>query len=239
MSSSHSDENLSPSRSLRTGQAVDDMVAVLSEEIVSGQWPPGSRLPAQHIARRFSVSRTPVREALSQLCAMGLAESRPHRGVITAQISQSGLLAMFEAMAELEACCARLSAQRMTLAERHQLSAMHEGSRDLRIATRSDEYAAFNDEFHSFIYQGSKSDYLIELTLSTRARLAPFRHTQFRVARRPAHSFAEHSEIVAAISAGDAERAAEAVRRHVLSVAHVSSDYVAARSRTRESPCAD
>ncbi|KEZ79253.1 GntR family transcriptional regulator [Salinisphaera hydrothermalis] len=237
MSSSHSEEDPLPTRSLRTGQAVEHMVAVLSEEIVSGQWPPGSRLPAQQIAQRFSVSRTPVREALSQLCAMGLAESRPHRGVITAQVSQADLLAMFEAMAELEAACARLSAQRMTLAERHQLSAMHEGSRDLRASTRSSEYAVFNDAFHSLIYQGSKSDYLIELTLSTRARLAPFRHTQFRVARRPEHSFAEHSEIVAAISAGDAERAAQAVRQHVLSVAHVSSDYVAARSRTGESPC--
>src|SRR6187200_2956055 len=78
----------------------------------------GSALDETDIARRFSVSRTPVREALRQLVASGLVESRAHRGAVVAQPSLDRLTEMFEAMAELEAICAGLAAERMPAADR-------------------------------------------------------------------------------------------------------------------------
>ena len=54
----------------------------LADEIVRGVLAPGSALDETDIARRFSVSRTPVREALRQLVASGLVESRAHRGAV-------------------------------------------------------------------------------------------------------------------------------------------------------------
>lgn len=212
---------------------MDAMVTALSEEIVSGDWPPGTRLSARSIAERFGVSRTPVREAFGHLFAMGLVERRPNRGVVTACISESQLLSMFEAMAELEAACAGLCAQRMTLEERHALVTLHDASRGLAEQPDSAAYTGFNDEFHSRLYAGSRSDYLIELTRTTRTRLAPFRHTQFRVSHRPERSFAEHAAIVEAIVAGDAREAAEAARRHVLSVGSVSREFVETHARHR------
>src|SRR2546423_14488159 len=52
----------------------------LADEIVRGALPPGASLDETDIARRFKVSRTPVREALRQLVASGLVEARAHRG---------------------------------------------------------------------------------------------------------------------------------------------------------------
>src|SRR6059058_5461074 len=100
--------------------------------------PPGA-LPAEpavpldetDIARRFSVSRTPVREALRQLVASGLVEARAHRGAVVAQPSFERLTGMFEAMAELEALCAGLAAERMSATERHGLETIHEELRML------------------------------------------------------------------------------------------------------------
>ncbi len=80
----------------------------LADEIVRGALPPGSALDETDIARRFSVSRTPVREALRQLVASGLVEARAHRGAVVAQPSIERLSGMFEAMAELEALVRRL-----------------------------------------------------------------------------------------------------------------------------------
>ncbi|WP_106477898.1 GntR family transcriptional regulator [Phytohalomonas tamaricis] len=216
---------------VREGTTVDDMVRILSEEIVSGQWPPETRLSAKSIADRFGVSRTPVREAFGHLFAMGLVERRPNRGVVTACISESRLLSMFEAMAELEASCAGLCAQRMTLEERRALSVLHESSRTLSHSHSPQAYTDFNDDFHSRLYEGSRSAYLIELTRATRARLQPFRHTQFQVSHRPERSFIEHEAIVDAIVAGDAVGAAEAARRHVLSVGTVSQTFVESHAR--------
>ncbi len=73
----------------------------LADEIVRGALAPGAALDETELARRFQVSRTPVREAIRQLAASGLIVSRPHRGSIVAQPSHEHLIGMFEAMAEL------------------------------------------------------------------------------------------------------------------------------------------
>src|ERR1700723_1009480 len=93
----------------------------LADEIVRGALPPGAGLDETDIAKRFNVSRTPVREALRQLVASGLVEARAHRGAVVAQPSIQRLTGMFEAMAELEALCAGLAAERRTAAERYRL----------------------------------------------------------------------------------------------------------------------
>src|SRR6202163_1096053 len=99
----------------------EDLRLQLADEIVRGALPPGASLDETDIARRFNVSRTPVREALRQLVASGLVEARAHRGAVVAQPSIDRLTGMFEAMAELEALCAGHAAERMTPAERHRL----------------------------------------------------------------------------------------------------------------------
>ena len=80
----------------------------LADEIVRGALAPGAALDETDIARRFKVSRTPVREALRQLAASGLIDARAHRGAVVARPSIERLTGMFEAMAELEALCAGL-----------------------------------------------------------------------------------------------------------------------------------
>src|SRR6188768_3931564 len=116
----------------------------LADEIVRGVLPPGSALDETDIARRFNVSRTPVREALRQLVASGLVEARAHRGAVVAQPSLERLTEMFEAMAELEALCAGLAAERMTAADRQRLESIHEELRVLSHAGNPERFHEVN-----------------------------------------------------------------------------------------------
>jgi DNA-binding GntR family transcriptional regulator len=187
----------------------------LADEIVRGVLAPGAALDETDIARRFSVSRTPVREALRQLAASGLIDARAHRGAVVARPSIERLGGMFEAMAELEAMCAGLAAERMTPTERHRLEAVHEELRVLSHAGNPDRFHEVNERFHNAIYAGSQNAYIAEITLSTRVRVQPFRRAQFRNLGRLAKSHAEHDRVVVAILRGNRVGASAAMRAHI------------------------
>lgn len=86
----------------------------LAEDIVAGKLRPGTRLDEVEQAKRFGVSRTPVREAFRELAALGLVENRPHRGVIVTPGLPLSVEDLAEACGEMLAVCARLAAARMT-----------------------------------------------------------------------------------------------------------------------------
>jgi DNA-binding GntR family transcriptional regulator len=187
----------------------------LADEIVRGALRPGAPLDETEIALRFKVSRTPVREALRQLVASGLIESRPHHGAVVARPSFERLSGMFEAMAELEALCAGFAAERMSPLERRDLETIHAELRTLSHDGNPDRFHEVNERFHNAIYAGSHNDYVAEITLATRVRVQPFRRAQFRNLGRLAKSQAEHDRVVVAILRGDRAGADAAMRGHI------------------------
>ncbi|WP_257169575.1 GntR family transcriptional regulator [Bradyrhizobium sp. SRS-191] len=187
----------------------------LADDIVRGALAPGASLDETEIAKRFNVSRTPVREALRQLAASGLIEARAHRGAVVARPSVDRLTGMFEAMAELEGLCAGLAAQRMTPVERQRLEAIHEELRNLSHAGNPERFHEVNERFHNAIYAGAHNAYIAEITLATRVRVQPFRRAQFRNLGRLAKSHAEHDRVVVAILRGDKAGAANAMKAHI------------------------
>jgi DNA-binding GntR family transcriptional regulator len=202
---------------VRTTRA-EGLRAQLADDIVRGTLAPGQTLDEMELARRFGVSRTPVREAIRQLAASGLVETRPHRGAVVARPSHERILGMFEAMAELEALCAGLAAERMTAGERHALEGVHEQLRVLIHSGDPQRYHEVNEAFHATIYAGAHNDYLAEMTLATRTRVQPFRRAQFRLLGRLAKSHVEHDRVVLAIVRGDRAGAATAMRAHIMTV---------------------
>lgn len=187
----------------------------LADEIVTGVLEPGTPLDEQELARRFGVSRTPVREAIRQLAASGLVDTRPHRGALVALPTPRELDEMFRAMAELEALCAGLCAIHMSPSQRAALETMHRDMGSLMQAGDVARYDAANVAFHTAIYEGAANSYLAGIAQTTRTRVAPFRHAQFRASGRLARSHAEHAKVLLAILRGDRARATDAMRAHI------------------------
>lgn len=208
---------------VRAGTTVDQMVRAISDRIVTGIMRPGDKLDELSLANRYDVSRTPVREALGQLAAMGLVDRRPNRGAIVALVKPDHLASMFESMAELEAICARFSAQRMTPHERRSLEIEHRAAAQFVAQRQEADYELFNSDFHTRLYRGAHSPHIYELATATRSRLAPFRRAQFRLEGRLEKSWKEHDLIVSAIVRGDAEAAGAAARNHVALVSVASA----------------
>ncbi|MBR9899820.1 MAG: GntR family transcriptional regulator [Rhodospirillales bacterium] len=212
----------------------------LEDDIVSGQLAPGTRLEEPLLAKRFGVSRTPVREALQLLTATELAEKIPNRGVYVSLATPERLTAMFESMAELEGTCGRLAAKRMTSGERHTLEKLHHELAETVRLGDSDGYEALNRSFHNTLYRGTHNDVLVDVTFSVRRRVAPFRRVQFSSLPRLAASHGEHQGIVDAILRGDFKAAEELLYGHIMAVHDISQEYLASlREGDNKTPSED
>jgi DNA-binding GntR family transcriptional regulator len=182
------------------------------------------------LAELFGVSRTPVREALKQLAAMGIAVYRPNRGTLVAEMTPQQLDQMFEAIGEVEAACARHAALRMTEDDRAQLRELHAQGRVAMQEGDMDRYDELNRQLHAVIIKGAYSPVLIDMATQLRHRAEPFRRTQFRNIERIGESYEEHSRIVEALLAHDAAVAYREMRAHLLSARSATSRVASAWS---------
>ena len=188
----------------------------IEEEVATGKLLPGTHLDEIELATRFGVSRTPIREALSQLAGEGLLEIRPRRGAVVAQASPQRLIEMFEVMAELEAMCVRLAVRRISEPELLSLEQVHERCRVAAGQRDTDAYFYANEDFHGALYAASHNSFLCEQALALQRKLRPYRRLQLRVRNRLQRSFDEHQNIVDAIREGQVDVAVNAVRNHVI-----------------------
>ncbi|MFL9825519.1 GntR family transcriptional regulator [Rhodoplanes sp. SY1] len=184
----------------------------LEEEILAGRLRPGTRLDEEGIARRFGVSRTPVREAFKALASAGLVEIRPHQGAHVAVLTLKDIVEMLELMGVLEGACAEFAARRHTAADRAAVLAAREACEAAR--TPSDYYAA-NARLHEAIYAAAHNTYLAGQTVALRHRLEPYRRQVTTLPGLIETSNREHRAVVEAILRADGEAASSAMRAHV------------------------
>lgn len=85
--------------------------------IVEGRYERGQRLVEQRIAAEYSLSRTPVREALRRLDAEGLVIIEKHRGAVVRPMATTEVLDLYGLRVQLESYAAGLAAERITAPE--------------------------------------------------------------------------------------------------------------------------
>ncbi|MBY6140835.1 GntR family transcriptional regulator [Leisingera daeponensis] len=188
----------------------------LENAIVNGRFAPGMRIDPEALAREFECSRTPIRDALQQLEASGLVRIHSKQGTFVTEWSVEELAERFEAMAELEATCARLAARRITEEELADLELRHETCRHLAEEERFDDYYSENSAFHACIYRATHNAFIEQEAKRLHSMLQPYRRIQLQVRNRVKRSFHEHDAVVAAIRNGDDQAADKAMRDHVL-----------------------
>jgi len=193
----------------------DTIRETLEQMIITGAFADGERLDETRLSERFSVSRTPLREALQMLAASGLLELRPRRGAYVRHPGIIELVQMFEVMAELEAMCGRLAARRLTDGDLADLRALASACEDALKTGDADAYYRENERFHTRLYAASGNGFLATEAHRLQKRLQPFRRMQLRVRGRMAQSMAEHQRILDALERGDAAAAQSELQNHI------------------------
>jgi DNA-binding GntR family transcriptional regulator len=209
----------------------DEIALVLEDEIVSGAIEAGIVLRQEQLSERFGVSRTPIREALRRLAALGLVSFVPNRGVRVRTLSREELREAFLVRAELESLATELATPRMTADDLRRLDEAELRfsvlTLELRAKARSGvednplaiEWMKANYAFHDVIYAAAGSPYVERVAKGARRT---FIGQITWVARAEldelyARNEEQHRAIREAIAAGSANGARVLAREHVLS----------------------
>jgi DNA-binding GntR family transcriptional regulator len=198
---------------------------VILQRIVSGEYPPGSRLVETRIAQELGVSQAPVREALRDLEQLGCIVHEPFRGCSVRAFSADELLEAFPVRAALEALAARLAAERIGEAELLRLAELLETMR--AAARRGDAHgqSQANASFHATIVCASGN-----ATLERQWQLLePFSRTYVSVSQPGLNLLAlseRHVPVLDALRARDPDAAADAMHRHLMDAAELLKEPV-------------
>ncbi|CDZ60256.1 Transcriptional regulator mdcY family [Neorhizobium galegae bv. orientalis] len=204
----------------------DELRDHLEEMILDGRLAPGERLDEMELSRRFGLSRTPVREAIKSLLAIGLIETRGRQGTHVALLSIPAIIEMFDVMASLEGLCAKLAARRATPVERAGMRTVHD---KLVKAYEAGDPVAFykvNQQFHDLLYEAAHTHFIAEQAIQLRRRIGAYRMRATYQPGRMLGTLTEHVRIMDAIDAGDPEAAQKAASDHVQLLGDQLTDFI-------------
>ncbi|MDY4316693.1 GntR family transcriptional regulator [Pectobacterium actinidiae] len=185
---------------------------ILINAIEKGELLPGERLQETRLAQQFGLSRTPIREALHRLEALGLVEPGPQRGLMIAQISYERLRQLFAVREGLERLAMELAVASASAEELELLQDMVEVEKTL---TDSRKLHDHNRLFHRQIYRATHNPYLNEMLENLRIHLSLLRGTTYESTERTEEARREHQTIVEALVRRDKDAAQEAACQHI------------------------
>lgn len=197
----------------KAASATSIVFDALREAIIKGDLKEGEHLRQDEIARAFNISRIPVREALLKLEQHGLVRSQRFKGAVVSGLSLEEASEIFDFRALLEPEVIRRAVPRMTaavLAEAHTCCAAF--ARDENPMNWGD----LNRRFHSTLYEASGLAYHMEMLNNSMDRIEPYLRAQLLLSDGMDRANREHRAIVEACAAGEADRAAEMTRAHIL-----------------------
>jgi DNA-binding GntR family transcriptional regulator len=201
------------------GTLAEQLYRKISEAIVEGELAPGSKISEPALARRYGVSRSPLREALHRLQARRLITRSANHGPRVVKPTTDTLAEIFMVREALEGMAARAAASRASKAEIAAMQAAiakHTASLEETPGDRKSTSEQDDRDFHFMIAQASGSPMLIELLCSELYPLLRLYRGQHavRLGHNP-RAVVEHQRILAAIEDGDAEIAELQMRRHI------------------------
>jgi DNA-binding GntR family transcriptional regulator len=218
---------------LNTVSTVDAAANALRALILDGDLEPGDRLREAEFAERLGIARHSFRAATQILISQGMLRREPHRGVHVTVLTAADIVDAFRLRTALET-----EAVRIVIAEGRVPEGARQAAEDLSAVP---DGAPWRDvvepdmRFHSAIIDAAGSQRISRAYAGVQAEILLCMVQLRPHYERPAEVAAEHTELLAAIVAGDPERADELFRGHLSdAVQNLSSALAAGEGRDSE-----
>jgi DNA-binding GntR family transcriptional regulator len=195
--------------------------------IASGLYRPGMRLVERELCEALGVSRTSVRESLRQLQSEGLIEAGPRRAIIVSVLSPEDAYDIYTLREMVETRAIRLFVEHNDAKALKRLQTIYKAIEKHAAKGDLPGLAEMSGAFYEEILEGSRSKVVSETGRQLLKRVSYLRLASMSAPQRVEAGLSEWQKIVDAVSAGDADAAAEALGRHI----RTARDTVVARLR--------
>lgn len=189
---------------------------MIRRDILTGELKPRERLVETVLAQKYQVSRTPVREAIKQLEALGLVKLERYKGAVVADINSTEVREMLFVRAGLEGMAAALAAVRFT---DDGLAQMRQYLKEMEQAAKARDIDAFsiaNEAFHTLTYVAGGNQFLADLIHDILNRTWHERAASWHSIGDVERNMAEHLRIYQALEDRDPDRARQEAEQHVI-----------------------
>jgi len=194
-----------------------ELVSKILHAIFRGEMHGGVRLIEEELAAKLGVSRTPVREALGELAAIGVIRLMPNRGAVVRPFGPDQILEFYHVRRLLEVEATRLASERI---DRDGLRRVREQSQEILSRTpRGKSWAeaalALDQQFHELISHGSGSERLAEEIGKYRNLVVAVGDAVGNTMHAHDQNISEHLAVIDHLLAGRGDEAAAAMGRHI------------------------
>lgn len=206
---------ISHSRRLEPGSTSRRVYSSLREAIIAGELEPGQRISENELAERLSVSRTPIREALTLLRDERFVQVVPQLGTLVTRISSAAVADAQFVREALECAAVRVAAER---ADRNDIAAL-EGlirrQEEVVAETNYERFALLDDEFHAAICEISGRGFAWEVAQRAKGHLSRVRRLSLPQPNYLSTMVVEHHAVLDALRRGSPDDAEAALRHHL------------------------
>lgn len=200
----------------------------LRNAIIRGEISPGGALSESEIARQYTTSRQPVREAFIKLAEERLVSIQPQRGTFVVKISVAEVLDARFVREAIEIAVTRDAATSAPLPAVKELRRLIDAQGAVE-SGHNDEFLALDEEFHRTIALSVGRAHAWRVIEGIKAQMDRIRYLSLDDATPIPLIIEQHKRIVDGIEAGDPTVAAAAMRSHLreitLSLPNIASRF--------------
>ncbi len=208
------------------------MYSILKEAIISGKYEPNHWLQEVEIAEALGVSRSPVREALKQLVAAGLATEIPNKGTFVRDFSDKEIEEIFEIRELMETYAIMHLPKELGKEQIRQLEMFKRDFKLYHDADNMDMYIDVDSDFHKYIIECANNSILYELYKKVGNMNMLFRIYSLQTEQRFNESQVEHTQIIDCLISGDYGKAAAINRSHLSYARETAGDQISKKEGT-------
>ena len=187
----------------KTESAKEKVYNQLLQWMIDGTLAPGEKLNESELADYFSVSRTPVHEALMLLAEEHFTEVAPSRGSFVSLISMEDADAVYEAISAIQCNIAVLACEKRTDAAVKTLRELNERFERAYSAGDIEQTLRTDNAFHTYVAEIAGNPYLQKYLRHLQQHVYRFEYILSRVGSDRTPSEQNHRELIAAIADGN------------------------------------